>query len=155
MMIIDPAAVAPKAGSAYPPHFQARVQGRVKRKVGDALGLKNFGVNWVVLAPGAASALRHWHEQQDEFVYVISGALTLITNEGETTVLAGGMAGFPAGEANGHHLINRGDVPATYLEVGDRSAPERVHYPDDDLQGSYQCGTWHFTHKTGEGYSKA
>ena len=151
-MIIDLSSVPQKTGSAYPQPFQDRVKGRIKQKVGDAIGLKNFGVNWVVLEPGGASALRHWHEQQDEFVYVVSGELTLVTDEGEHMLTAGMMAGFPAGEPNGHHLLNRTDQPATYLEIGDRTAPERAHYPDDDLQAVFENGGWEFQHKTGVKY---
>ncbi|MEO1210273.1 MAG: cupin domain-containing protein [Cyanobacteria bacterium J06638_20] len=152
-MIIDRNAVPQKIGSAYPSIFQGQVQGRTKQKVGDAAGLKNFGVNWVTLAPGAASALRHWHEQQDEFIYVIAGELTLITDEGEQVLTPGMMAGFPAGEANGHHVVNRSPANAIYLEVGDRTSPEIAHYPDDDLQARQQDGAWQFTNKAGVVYS--
>ncbi len=152
-MIIDRSQIPAKTGSAYPRIFQDRVQGRTKQKIGDAAGLKNFGVNWVTLAPGSASALRHWHERQDEFIYIIAGELTLITNEGETLLTAGMMAGFPAGEANGHHLVNRSQQPATYLEVGDRTTPEIAHYPDDDLQAESTGGTWRFCTKAGIPYA--
>ncbi|NER84355.1 MAG: cupin domain-containing protein [Leptolyngbya sp. SIO1D8] len=153
-MIVDLNQVPQKTGTGYPQPFRDRIKGRIKQKVGDAIGLKNFGVNWVVLEPGGASALRHWHEQQDEFVYVVAGEVTLITNEGETLMTAGMMAGFPAGESNGHHLVNRGTQPATYLEIGDRTTPEKAHYPDDDLQAISENGTWEFRHKTGEKYEK-
>lgn len=151
-MIVNLRSVPEKTGSAYPELFQDRVRGRVKQKVGDIIGLKNFGVNWVTLEPGAASALRHWHEQQDEFVYIVSGELILVTDEGENVLTTGMMAGFPAGQPNGHHLVNRSHLPAVYLEIGDRTFPERVHYPDDDLQGVCESGTWEFRHKTGVKY---
>lgn len=151
-MIIDPASVEPNTGSAYPEVFHDRLQGRIKRKIGNALGLQNFGVNWVTLEPGGSSALRHWHEQQDEFVYVISGEVTLVMDDGKSILAAGMMAGFAAGQPNGHHLVNDSNRPATYLEIGDRTMPERVHYPDDDLQGICQGGRWQFARKTGEKY---
>lgn len=152
-MIIDLNTVPPKIGSTYPPVFQAQVQGRTKQKVGDAAGLKNFGVNWVTLAPGAASALRHWHEQQDEFIYVVAGELTLITDDGEQSLTTGMMAGFPAGEANGHHVVNRSQVDAIYLEVGDRTCPDKVHYPDEDLQGQNEGSGWQFWNRAGAAYN--
>ena len=152
-MIIDLNAVPPKTGSSYPKVFQAKVKGRIKQKVGDAAGLKNFGVNWVTLEPGSVSALRHWHEQQDEFVYIVAGELTLVTEEGESILSAGMMAGLPAGDANGHHLVNHSEQPATYLEIGDRTFPDKVHYPDEDLQGiAEDDGIWQFQHKTGLNY---
>ncbi|MEL7316958.1 MAG: cupin domain-containing protein [Cyanobacteria bacterium J06559_3] len=151
-MLIDLTHIPKVTGSSYPASFRDRVQGRIKQRVGDAAGLKNFGVNWVTLEPGSASALRHWHEQQDEFVYVVAGELTLVTNEGECVLTAGMMAGFPAGDANGHHLINHSEQPVTYLEVGDRTFPDKVHYPDDDLQAVSENGTWQFQHTTGEAY---
>ncbi|MEM9003717.1 MAG: cupin domain-containing protein [Cyanobacteria bacterium P01_F01_bin.86] len=151
-MIIDLAAVPKRTGSSYPQPFLDQVKGRIKQRVGDAAGLKNFGVNWVILDPGSASALRHWHEQQDEFVYVVSGELTLITNDGENLLTAGMMAGFPAGESNGHHLLNRSEQPAIYLEVGDRTFPDKVDYPDEDLQAVAENGTWQFQNKTGKPY---
>ena len=74
---IDAMQVAPAPGSNYPDAFKPRVAGRAKRKLGDALGLKNFGVNLTTIRPGAASALRHWHLTQDEFVYILEGELVL------------------------------------------------------------------------------
>jgi uncharacterized cupin superfamily protein len=106
---------------------------RVKRRLGDACGLSHFGVNLVTLGPGAQSALRHWHTHEDELIYVLSGELILITNEGEQTLTAGMAAGFAAGVDNGHHFVNRSDQPARYLEIGDRIASDQAHYPDDDL----------------------
>jgi len=151
-MIIDLASVPIKTGSAYPIPFQSQVAGRTKQKVGAAAGLTHFGVNWVTLAPGATSALRHWHEQQDEFIYIASGTATLITDDGAHAMTAGMMAGFPAGEAKGHHLVNRSDRPVIYLEIGDRTTPERVHYPDDNLVGTSDRGQWQFFDKAGNPY---
>lgn len=130
---LDPATAEARTGSIYPPQFQAAVAGRVKRRLGDALGLSDFGVNLVELPPGAASALRHWHSAEDEFVYVLSGVLTLVTDAGEQELPAGTCAGFPKNSGDGHCLINKGDAPATYLEVGSRDAADRVVYADVDM----------------------
>ena len=149
---IDAMQVAPAPGSNYPDAFKPRVAGRAKRKLGDALGLKNFGVNLTTLRPGAASALRHWHLTQDEFVYILEGELVLVTDAGEQVLSAGMAAGFPAGKADGHHLVNRADRDAVYLEVGDRSAGDAGNYPDDDLVARAVDGVWKFTHKDGTPY---
>lgn len=149
---LDPQEVSPSTGSNYPAAFQRAVAGRVKRRLGDALGLHNFGVNLTTLAPGAGSALRHWHRTQDEFVYVLSGELTLVTEAGEQVLQPGMCAGFPAGKPDGHRLVNRGDSPATYLEVGDRSPGDQVGYPDDDLEARWIENGWRFFRKSGEPY---
>jgi uncharacterized cupin superfamily protein len=149
---IDPAEVAAATGSNYPDAFKPRVAGRAKRKLGDALGLKNFGVNLTTIKPGAASALRHWHLKQDEFVYILEGELVLVTDIGEQRLTAGMAAGFPAGNADGHHLVNRSDRDAVYLEVGDRSAGDGASYPDNDLVARAVPGGWQFTHKDGTPY---
>lgn len=151
-MPIDLNTVPPQTSTHYPKPFKAVVSGRVRRRVGDAAALTNFGVNWVTLAPGSASALRHWHTTQDEFIYVVSGTLMLVTDDGETVLMPGMMAGFPAGVANGHHLVNRSDQPAVYLEVGDRAPNDQVSYPDVDLQGSHTAVGWQFTHRDGRPY---
>src|SRR5665213_1934069 len=117
----------------YPEPFAARVAGRDKRRLGEAFGLKNFGVNLTRLAPGAVSALRHSHAKQDELIYIIEGEPALITDAGETPMRPGDCAGFRAGSGDAHHLVNRGDRDVLYLEIGDRTPGERVVYPDDDL----------------------
>jgi uncharacterized cupin superfamily protein len=150
--VLDPAGVAPAAGSNYPAEFKPRVAGRSKQRLGDALGLKNFGVNLTTIKPGAASALRHWHAKQDEFVYIVSGELVLVTDTGEQLLTAGMCAGFPAGVANGHHLVNRADRDAVYLEVGDRTPGDGATYPDDDIVAKAVAGGWQFTRKDGTPY---
>lgn len=130
---LDPASVEGRTGSLYPAEFQKVVEGRVKRRLGDALGLTDFGVNLVELPPGAASALRHWHGAEDEFIYVLSGILTLVTDAGEQSLPAGTCAGFPKNSGDGHCLRNNSDVSATYLEVGSRNPADRVVYPDVDM----------------------
>lgn len=140
------------APSLYPAPFASRVQGREKRKLGDVFGLKNFGVNQTRLSPGGSSALRHAHLKQDEFVYILSGHPTLITDEGETPLSPGMCAGFPAGTGNGHCLRNRTEADVVYLEIGDRTPGDAVNYPDDDLQAQMVDGTWRITHRDGRPY---
>jgi uncharacterized cupin superfamily protein len=126
--------VPPRAKlSGYPADLVAKIGAREKRTLGDLFGLGNFGVNITRLPPGAASALRHAHEKQDEFVFILEGACTLVTDAGETPMRAGMCAGFPAGTGDAHHLVNRGETDCLYLEIGDRTPFERVTYPDDDL----------------------
>lgn len=125
--------VAEVHGSGYPEPFKSRMGDRIKRRLGDAFGLSQFGVNLVRLGPGGQSALRHWHTQEDEFVYLLEGELVLVTNAGERLLRAGDCAGYPAGLENAHHLLNRSDTPALYLEVGSRLPGDTAHYPDDDL----------------------
>jgi uncharacterized cupin superfamily protein len=115
---LDPANLTPRMGSIYPAPFAAPVTGREKRALGDPLGLTQFGVNLVTLGPGSWSSQRHWHENEDDFIYVLEDEVSLVTDEGETVLRPGMAAGFAAGARDGHHLVNRGLVPARYLEVG-------------------------------------
>ena len=149
---LDPASVPGATGSSYPEPYKAKVATRRKQRLGDALGLKNFGVNLTTLPPRGASALRHWHTHEDEFIYVISGELTLITEGGEQALTAGMCAGFPAGKADGHCLVNRTDRDVQYLEVGDRRAEDAVTYPDDDIEGRATPQGRRFTRKDGTPY---
>ena len=151
-MIIDPKNVPEITGSKYPQQFQSAVAGRVKKRLGDAARLQNFGVNLVRLAPGSCSALRHWHTRQDELIYVLEGEVTLITNSGKQVLKPGMVAGFPAGDADGHHLVNRTNSDVVYLEIGDRTDGDWTNYPDDDLIAIASEKGWIFTHKNGEIY---
>ena len=152
-MVIDLSDVPISQGTGYPEPFQAAVAGRSRQRVGNAAGLTNFGVNLTTLTPGAQSALRHWHSHQDEFIYVISGQLTLVTEAGETHLQPGMMAGFPAGVADGHHLINRSYAIATYLEIGDRTPGDQADYPDHDLLAISKAeGDYQFTHRNSDPY---
>jgi uncharacterized cupin superfamily protein len=127
--------------------------GRDKRALGDLFGLTNFGVNLTRLAPGGESALRHAHRKQDEFVYILEGEPTLITNAGETVLKPGMCAGFKAGTGDAHHLVNRTPRDAVFLEVGDRSAGDSVSYPDDDVVAVYgPDGKWNYNRKDGTPY---
>jgi uncharacterized cupin superfamily protein len=118
---------------SYPKEFAQVIAGREKQRIGDAVGLTQFGVNISRIKAGSASALRHWHEQEDEFIYMIEGELVLKENDGETVLRAGDCAGFKAGSGIAHCLFNRTDHDAVYLEVGTRAKSERVHYPDVDF----------------------
>jgi uncharacterized cupin superfamily protein len=149
---IDPVAVPEKTGTRYPEPFRALCAKRRWRALGDALGLKNFGVNLVTLPPGAGSSQRHWHTHEDEFVYLLEGELVLVTNAGEQTVGAGMAVGFPAGRADGHHFINRSDRDAVFLCVGDRQEADECRYPDVDMDLRHVDGELRFTHKDGTPY---
>lgn len=142
------AEVPARLKSAYPAPFAVRMTGRMKRPLGDAVGLKAFGVNLTTLAPGAVSALHHRHSRQEEFIYVLEGRPTLVLDEHELELTPGMCAGFPAGGA-AHHLHNRSHVPAVYLEVGDRTPSDAVTYPRDDLEARMSPDGWVFTRKDG------
>ncbi|MES2353512.1 MAG: cupin domain-containing protein [Pseudomonadota bacterium] len=150
--VLDPEDVPDNTGTLYPEPFKSLVKGRIRKKLGDALGLKNFGVNLSTLLPGAQSSIRHWHSKQDEFIYVVEGELVLVTNAGKQRLSAGMTAGFPAGKPDGHHLINESGSPACYLEVGDRTVGDEGTYPDDDLKAVKTETGWVFTHKNGKPY---
>jgi uncharacterized cupin superfamily protein len=127
--------------SAYPPPFNQPCHGRLRAALGDAAGLSQFGVNLLHLPPGRWSSQRHWHTDEDEFVWVLSGEVVLVTDTGEQTLHAGDCAGFPAGEPNGHHIQNRSAAEAVLLEVGSRRpATDSVDYPDIDLRWSEATG---------------
>ena len=139
--------------SSYPEPFASRVEGREKRPLGDLFGLQNFGVNLTRLAPGAQSSLRHAHTKQDEFVYILEGRPTLVTNDGETQLEPGMCAGFKAGSGDAHHLQNRTQGEVLYLEIGDRAPGDGATYPDDDLQAVLGTdGKWRYTRKDGTAY---
>ena len=138
--------------SNYPEPFASRVRGRERRPLGELFGLSNFGVNWTRLQPASVSALRHAHSRQDEFIYILQGNPTLVTDEGETQLWPGYCAGFRAGTGNAHHLINRTDEEVVYLEVGDRTPGDEATYPDDDLKAEQLEGAWRFTHRDGSVY---
>ena len=125
---------------------------RVKRRLGDACGLTKFGVNLVTLGPGGQSALRHWHTLDDEFVYVLSGVVVLVTNDGDQVLGPGMAAGYPAGKKDAHHFVNRSKAPATYLEIGNRTEGDNAFYPDDDLMWVEDENGTFAAHKDGHRY---
>jgi len=146
---LDPAEVIEHAGTIYPEPYKSRVAGRRRRRLGDATGLKNFGVNLVRLAAGGESSMRHWHAKQDEFIYMLEGEVTLVTNTGRQKLGPGMAAGFAAGRADGHQLINESGRPAMYLEVGDRTAGDAVTYADVDMALNMVEGKAVITRKDG------
>ncbi len=150
---VDAAAAPPRSRpSNYPEPFFSRMLKREKRPLGDLFGLTNFGVNLTRMAPGGESALLHRHSRQDEFVYVLEGRPTLVTEDGEVELAPGMCAGFPAGGI-AHQLVNRTDVDVLYLEIGDRTPGDGASYPRDDIQAELGAdGNWIFTRKDGTAY---
>ena len=149
---IDIANLETDSKTGYPEPFRQIVLGRVRKRLGNAAGLTQFGVNLTTLKPGAASAQRHWHAAEDEFVYVLAGEVVLCEDGGEVVMRPGDAAGFKAGVANGHCLINRSERDAIYLEVGTRAARERAEYPDIDLRAERDESGMRYLHKSGEPY---
>jgi uncharacterized cupin superfamily protein len=138
--------------SVYPEPFFSMMKGREKRQLGEFFGLKNFGVNLTRIMPGGQSSMLHKHSKQDEFIYILEGTATLVTEEGEHTLTAGMCAGFPAG-GSAHQLVNKSDKDVYYLEAGDRTAGDEATYPRDDLKADLgPDGQWIFTHKDGKPY---
>src|SRR5207249_10853789 len=104
---LDPAAVEVISRTGSPEPYRSRVLPRHKRPLGDALGLTRIGINLTMLPPGKESSMRHWHTHEDEFVYVLEGAVVFRTDRGEQRLTAGMCAGFPSGAAEGHQLLHR------------------------------------------------
>ena len=149
MALIDRTAVPEQTGTIYPPAFAETVAGRAVQRLGAAGGLTQFGVNIVTLAPGAASSMRHWHENEDEFILVLQGTCTLRHDAGETDLRQGDCAAFPAGDPDGHCVVNRTDAPARFLVVGSRAQHEVVHYSEEDVRLEIEDGIPHFTRADG------
>ncbi|HEU4653653.1 MAG TPA: cupin domain-containing protein [Steroidobacteraceae bacterium] len=147
---IDIASVPVRVGTGYPDPFNAACEGRTRKRLGDAGGLLDFGVNLMTLPPGKWSSQRHWHSHEDEFVYVLEGELTLVEDDGETILRAGDCAAFPKNTGNGHHLQNRSSTMAVYLEVGSRSGEDLTTCSDVDVMSHARDGT--FVHKDGSAY---
>ncbi len=142
-----------RGGSGYPPAHAREVEGRARARLGDQFGLTQFGVNIVSLQPGAWSSQRHWHANEDEFIHVLSGEITLVNDEGAHILKPGMCAGFKAGNGNGHHLQNNTGSIATYLEVGSRANSDLVQYSDIDMQAIKEPGkNWRFVKKDGSGF---
>jgi uncharacterized cupin superfamily protein len=147
---IDLEAAIVRTGSSYPAPFNIACEGRSRKKLGDVAGLTDFGVNLLTLPPGALSSQRHWHSKEDEFVHVVAGEVTLITDKGEQILRAGDYAAFPKGVADGHCIVNRSHAPATLLEVGTRSGDDVCTYSDIDMVIDSKVG-W-YAHKDGKPY---
>jgi len=150
--IVAAEAPARAKASNYPEPFASRMMLRQKRPLGDLFGLKNFGINLTRIAPGGASALRHAHTKQDEFIYILEGRPTLVTEAGRTPLEPGMCAGFRGGSGDAHHLVNETDEDVVYLEAGDRLPGDSATYPDDDIVAEAVDGKWRFTHKDGTPY---
>lgn len=147
---VDISKVTVRKGCPYPPPFDAPCAERTRRRLGDAGGLRDFGVNLMTLPPGNWSSQRHWHSHEDEFVYVLEGELTLIEDGGETVLRKGDCAAFPKGTGNGHHMINKSSSVAVYLEVGSRHPEDLTTCSDIDLMSANSDGR--FVHKDGTPY---
>ena len=150
---IDMAAVPARKGSGYPAPFASPCATRTRRRLGEAGGLKDFGVNLMTLPPGGWSSQRHWHSHEDEFVYLLEGELVLVEDSGETVLRAGDCAAFAQGTGNGHHMINRSSTTALYLEVGSRNPLDLTTCSDIDMKSANVDGR--FVHKDGAPYPKA
>ena len=146
---IDLATVPVKTGSIYPEPYAAQMQGRSSLRLGQAGGLTQFGANLVILAPGARSSLRHWHRNEDEFVMVTEGECVLVQDAGETLMLPGDCAAFPAGDPDGHCFINRSSAEARFLVVGTKAPSEVATYSDVDMVVVMEGGSARFTYKDG------
>ena len=138
--------------TGYPEPFRSMVKGRIKRRLSEVFGLSNFGVNLTLLEPGSISSIRHNHTKQDEFVYILEGAPTLVTDAGSTQLEPGMCAGFKAGIDDAHHLRNDTGEDVWFLEVGDRTAGDMPAYPDEDLAARVVDGIYIYTHKNGTPY---
>ncbi|QIE40565.1 cupin domain-containing protein [Rhodobacteraceae bacterium SC52] len=152
---LDMDTVPVKTGSIYPAPYAAQMAGRSSQRLGTAGGLTQFGVNLVTLEPGARSSLRHWHLNEDEFVMVTEGTLSLCEDAGETDMGRGDCAAFPAGVPDGHCLVNRSQTVARFLVVGSRAPHEVASYSDVDLKVTLTNGTADFTHRDGRPYVPA
>jgi len=148
---IEVTTVPARQGSGYPKPFDAPCSERTRRRLGEAGGLRDFGVNLMTLPPGGWSSQRHWHSDEDEFVYLLEGKVTLVEDAGETLLRAGECAAFPKGSGNGHHLINRSSAIAVYLEVGSRNPNDLTTCSDIDMMSSNADGR--FVHKDGSPFS--
>ena len=136
----------------YPEPYRKVVEGRLRKRLGNAVGLDQFGVNLTTLKPGAWSSQRHWHETEDELIYMLEGELVLCEDNGETVLKPGDAAGWKANSRIGHCLINRSARDAVFLEIGTRSAQERAEYPDIDMRVERDASGARYLHKSGEPY---
>lgn len=151
---LDIASLPIRTGTIYPEPLDREVAGRSSIRLGDAGGLTQFGVNIVILAPGAKSSMRHWHENEDEFVMILSGECTMVTDAGETPMRPGDCAAFPAGDPDAHHFVNRSGAEARFLVAGSRAPAEVAHYPDHGLKVTIADGEATFLHADGRRFGE-
>jgi uncharacterized cupin superfamily protein len=149
---IDIASLPIETSTGYPAPYRDAVAGRARKRLGNAVGLDQFGVNLTRLKPGSQSSQRHWHAAEDELVYVLEGEVVLCEDEGETLLRPGDAAGWKAGSANGHCLVNRSSQDAVFLEIGTRSKRDRADYPDIDMMVVKDESGARYLHKSGEPY---
>jgi uncharacterized cupin superfamily protein len=149
---IDIAGLKIDSSTNYPEPYRQAVIGRGRKRLGNAVGLDQFGVNLTTLKPGAWSSQRHWHEAEDELVYMLEGEVVLCEDGGETVLRPGDAAGWKANAGNGHCLINRTQRDAVFLEIGTRSKRERVVYPDIDMRVERDASGPRYLHESGEPY---
>ncbi len=148
----DPSTLEVRNSSGYPEPYRSRVLPREKRALGDPLGMTRIGVNLTTLMPGTESSMRHWHTEEDELVYLLEGEVVLVIDDGEQVLTPGTYAAFPAGKQLGHHLVNRSDRPARYLEISNRHPDDGATYTDPAVDLAYRKrpdGTAEFTRKDG------
>ena len=149
---IDIAGLKVDSSTNYPEPYRQAVIGRERKRLGNAVGLDQFGVNLTTLKPGAWSSQRHWHEAEDEVVYMLEGEVVLCEDGGETVLRPGDAAGWKANAGDGHCLINRTQRDAVFLEIGTRSKRERVVYPDIDMRVERDASGPRYLHESGEPY---
>jgi len=149
---IDVSKILPVVGTLYPPPFDVPCRSRERRKLGDASGLTQFGVNLLRLPPGAWSSQRHWHAKSDEFIYVLAGTVVLVTDAGDEELRAGDAAGFKAGDTDGHCLRNQSDAEVLVLEIGSRFADDSASYSDIDMLAPAGGKPAQYTHRDGTPY---
>ena len=149
---IDIAKVPADTECLYPDPFHQPIAGRARKRLGNAVGLSQFGVNLTTLKPGTWSSQRHWHRNEDELVYVLEGEIVLCETHSETVLKAGDAAGFKANSGNGHCLINRSARDAVYIEVGTRTVNETTVYSDIDMRLERDKNGMRYLHKNGEPY---
>ena len=150
MKKISLSAIAADNQSSYPPPFHEPCKGQTCQRLARSQGLTLFGVNLTVIPPGGWSSQRHWHSHEDEFIWVVEGELTLVTDAGEETLLPGDCAAFRAGDPDGHHLVNRSDRSAKVIEIGNSDPRDRCVYPDIDMIAG--PGTAGYSHRDGSRY---
>ena len=144
---IDVSQIPERNATGYPPPFNEAVAGRWQRRLARASGLTELGVSLVRLEPGAWSSQRHWHEGEDEFLVMLSGAAVLIDDDGEHDLASGDCVAFPKGERNGHHVVNRSEADCTFLCM---SAGEDIGGEYSDIDMRFTAGG--YVHKDGTPY---
>lgn len=150
---IDISQVPASVGSTYPAPFYGPCRARARQRLGDVAGLAQFGVNLCRLSPGAWSSQRHWHTRSDEFVYIVSGEVVLVSGEGEEVLRAGDAAGFKAGDESGHCLQNRSKADCVFLEIGTRDMADKAYYPGLDMMAHVDGKPAAFTRLDGTPYT--